>query len=142
MCQSDSLARINAKIAAQMHAEIFDNPWSEKSFFDLFTLPPIRYIIINEGLLVYSALFDEIEIATIGILPPYQRQGKGDKLLSDLIEKAKSLNMRRILLEVAVNNAPAIALYEKKGFTLINTRKNYYKTPLGQIDANCYELVL
>ena len=31
-----------------------------------------------------------------------------------------------MMLEVGVNNAPAIALYEKLGYTNISTRRDYY----------------
>jgi ribosomal-protein-alanine N-acetyltransferase len=31
-----------------------------------------------------------------------------------------------MMLEVGVNNSPAIALYESLGYSIINTRKNYY----------------
>jgi ribosomal-protein-alanine N-acetyltransferase len=31
-----------------------------------------------------------------------------------------------MMLEVGVNNASAIALYQSLGYSIINTRKNYY----------------
>ena len=43
----------------------------------------------------------------------------------------------RIILEVASNNEPAINLYKKCGFKIINIRKKYYKN----IDALVMEKV-
>ena len=34
-----------------------------------------------------------------------------------------------VFLEVRRSNAPAIALYEKLGFTSVGIRKNYYDSP-------------
>ena len=50
-----------------------------------------------------------------------------------MIENAKSIGAKRMLLEVKVNNNPALKLYEKFGFTKMGLRKRYYM-PEG-IDA-------
>ena len=50
-----------------------------------------------------------------------------------MIENAKSIGAKRMLLEVRVNNNPALKLYEKFGFTKMGLRKRYYM-PEG-IDA-------
>ena len=54
-------------------------------------------------------------------------------LLKTMIENAKSIGAKRMLLEVRVNNNPALKLYEKFGFTKMGLRKRYYM-PEG-IDA-------
>jgi ribosomal-protein-alanine N-acetyltransferase len=40
-----------------------------------------------------------------------------------------------VFLEVARDNAAAIALYKKMGFSLISTRKNYYQINNTRVDA-------
>jgi RimJ/RimL family protein N-acetyltransferase len=52
----------------------------------------------------------------MGIHPNYRRRGLGGRLLSACIEKAWSKGLTRIELEARVDNAAAIALYEKVGF--------------------------
>ena len=52
----------------------------------------------------------------MGIHPNYRRRGLGGRLLSACIEKAWSKGLSRIELEARVDNAAAIALYEKVGF--------------------------
>ena len=43
--------------------------------------------------------------------------------------------VRRLLLEVAVDNHPAIALYGALGFVEAGRRRGYYRTAHGPADA-------
>ncbi|MDK7189467.1 ribosomal protein S18-alanine N-acetyltransferase [Bifidobacterium sp. UMB1230] len=76
---------------------------------------------------------DDAQIMTIGVAKEYQKQGIASNLLKTMIENAKSIGAKRMLLEVKVNNNPALKLYEKFGFTKMGLRKRYYM-PEG-IDA-------
>ena len=49
---------------------------------------------------------------------------------------AKINNVKKIFLDVAEDNLPAIKLYEKSGFHLIHRRKGYYQN--GTTDALIY----
>jgi ribosomal protein S18 acetylase RimI-like enzyme len=62
-------------------------------------------------------------IATVGVLPEYRRQGVGRALIE---ECEKSMKMQHVRLNVRVNNAEAIALYEKMGYYRIDVWNNYY----------------
>jgi putative acetyltransferase len=54
----------------------------------------------------------------------FQRRGIGTALLAALLDTADNwLNLRRLELTVYVDNAGAIALYEKFGFTIEGTRR-------------------
>jgi putative acetyltransferase len=54
----------------------------------------------------------------------FQRRGIGIAMLAALIDAADNwLNLRRLELTVYVDNAGAIALYEKFGFTIEGTRR-------------------
>ena len=63
-------------------------------------------------------------IATIGVLPSYQRRGIGSKLL---IACEEQLGTSRIRLSVRKSNEPAIFLYESFGYHRIDTWSNYYQ---------------
>lgn len=76
---------------------------------------------------------DDAQIMTIGVAKEYQKRGIASNLLKTMIENAKSIGAKRMLLEVRVNNNPALKLYEKFGFTKMGLRKRYYM-PEG-IDA-------
>jgi len=45
------------------------------------------------------------------------------------VEQLKKQGSQCLTLEVRASNMPAIALYEKLGFTQIGRRKNYYRNP-------------
>lgn len=70
---------------------------------------------------------DVAQIMTVGVSPAARRQGVGKLLMNALIDRATQLGAHGLLLEVAVNNAAAIAMYESFGFETISVRKRYYQ---------------
>ncbi|KFI97507.1 GNAT family N-acetyltransferase [Bifidobacterium stellenboschense] len=83
---------------------------------------------------------EDAEIMDIGVGRRYQRRGLAARMLTWLIGHAREQGARRMLLEVAVNNEPAIALYRRFGFERIGLRRRYYQ-PEG-IDAYVMALEL
>jgi ribosomal-protein-alanine N-acetyltransferase len=83
---------------------------------------------------------DELQLIWIGTRTEHRRRGVGRALLDQLIEDARALGGRRVLLEVSRDNTAAIGLYERKGFSLMRVRRGYYRKT-GQ-DALEMELVL
>jgi len=63
-------------------------------------------------------------IATIGVLPEYQRRGIGRALLRACEEKMTTPQLR---LCVRVDNGSAIRLYESEGYQRIDLWKGYYR---------------
>ena len=62
-------------------------------------------------------------IATIGVLPTYQRQGIGRALLQACETKLKTPRLR---LSVRASNLSAITLYEQEGYRTMDIWKAYY----------------
>ena len=54
-------------------------------------------------------------------------------LLTALVGHAREVGAAEVLLEVRVDNAPAIHLYESSGFRMLGRRRAYYQP--GNIDA-------
>ena len=81
---------------------------------------------------------DDAEIMDIGVSAAYQRHGIAAAMMTWMIERARTQGARRLLLEVRVDNTPALALYKRFGFTTIGLRKRYYQ-PEG-IDAHVMAL--
>ncbi len=129
-------------IAEKIHKTGFDFPWNKDSFKSLLALPTTIGWINEKGLLVCSQVFDEMEILTICVIPELRQKGLGTKWLAHLFRYAATHGIKRIFLEVSVQNNPALHLYEKNGFTTIGRRKNYYKTYDGLVDAICMEKIL
>ncbi len=62
-------------------------------------------------------------IATVAVLPEYQRQGVG----SALLERCEAeLSTPRVRLCVRTGNTDAIRLYERSGYRVIDTWRRYY----------------
>ena len=70
---------------------------------------------------------DVSQVMTIGVAHAVQRQGLGTALLTALVERSRELGASAVLLEVAVDNAPAMALYERFGFEVLTRRRRYYQ---------------
>ncbi len=87
------------------------------------------------GICVFSKALDEAEILQIFIRYEKQRNGFGTILLSEILNLLQSQQIAQVFLEVMVGNNPAIQLYQKLGFNIIGTRKNYYKVDGKYIDA-------
>lgn len=52
----------------------------------------------------------------VGVVPDRRGSGVGESLTRMLLDQARQAGAREMVLEVIVENAPAIALYEKLGF--------------------------
>lgn len=83
------------------------------------------------GFLMYSVLYSTIDVLDIIVEEKFRNQKIASILLDYMI--TNSTPGGRIYLEVAVNNEPAIHLYEKFGFKIIHTRKKYYGTLDGYV---------
>ena len=69
---------------------------------------------------------DNIDILSIFVEEKYRKKNIGSNLLKELINNNRYLK-QSIMLEVSTNNTPAINLYKKMGFQIINIRKKYYE---------------
>ena len=145
MLNSDSfqpvvLTKNHCSVASVIHQTGFDFSWSTETFESLLLLPTTLGWIDETGVLICSRVCDEIEILTICVHKNYRHHGYGDKWLDFLFQYADAHQINRILLEVSVENIPALKLYQKKGFIEIARRKNYYKKKDGTFcDAVCME---
>ena len=66
-------------------------------------------------------------VMTIGVTAAHQGRGVGRVLLAALLEEARRERAASVLLEVRVDNAAALALYERFGFTRMGRRRGYYQ---------------
>lgn len=76
------------------------------------------------GFILAMKLFDESEILILYVDKLFRKKGIAKKLINYLINP---INSKSILLEVSNKNLPALNLYEKFEFKIINIRKNYYQ---------------
>lgn len=145
--QFRELARGDAADVAAIEAELFagENPWSHDAFVAEFAAPHTFYLGAFDGqrLVGYAGLAvlgpredPECEVHTIGVDVKYQGRGIGRTLMDQLLHTADLLDAP-VYLEVRTDNAPAIGLYERYGFSTLGTRKGYYQ-PSG---ADAYTMM-
>ena len=79
------------------------------------------------GLCSAWLVIDELHINFIAVHPTHQRKGLGKILLSNLMNRSKSLQTNHINLEVSDNNKSAKAFYKSMGFKKVGYRSNFYK---------------
>ena len=126
-----------------IEAELFagDPPWSAEEFrSELAGVPETRWYTVAEdesgelagyaGLRVVDGTAD---IQTVAVAPAHQRRGLGTVLLGALIDEARRRRATEMLLEVRVDNEPALALYRRHSFERIARRRGYFGA--GHIDG-------
>lgn len=90
------------------------------------------WILEDEGRVVGQLAIHRIAyapgVATLGmlVLPEARGQGAGRLLLQTALEWARETDLRKIELEVFVENSRAIALYERAGFAVEGIRRDHY----------------
>lgn len=112
-----------------------ENPWPENVFMVEFAHPHTFYMGVfdEEQLLGYAGMAmlgprddPEFEIHTIGVDPKQQRRGIATLLMDNLMHVADEFDAQ-VFLEVRTDNEPAIAMYERYGFSNQGIRRNYYQ---------------
>ncbi|MPM85852.1 Mycothiol acetyltransferase [bioreactor metagenome] len=87
--------------------------------------------------LSFKGLRKKSVIFSIAIDKEFRNRGFGRKLLKESIKEMKINNVSAIFLYVNVNNVPAVKLYEKTGFTILNEVENI----CGK-NERCYKMEL
>ena len=72
-------------------------------------------------------ILNELHITVLVVNPLHLRKRLGTLLLSTIIDRAKSLGVNKIILEVKETNEPAKALYENLGFKITGHRSQLYR---------------
>ena len=116
---------------ARIEAECFSDPWNRRMLAETFLSDHFFGVLLEEegAVTAYggaTVAADEAEIELIATAEMYRRCGRGEKILSDLLEEAKRRGARRVYLEVRVSNAAAMQMYLKNGFAGLYARSRYY----------------
>ena len=121
-------------------------PWSHGVFRDCL-LAGYSCVVVEHGDLVVaygilSVTASEAHILNLCVDSNYRQLGYGDRLLDEILMRARRADVNEIFLEVRPSNTIAIALYEKKGFCQIKYRPAYYQARAGREDAAVFSKVL
>ena len=119
---------------AELEKICFSDPWSERSIASELDNKLAFWLVAVEGDTVAGyigsqTVMDETDMMNVAVHPDFRRRGIAEALVNGLVEELKNNGSHCLTLEVRASNAPAIALYEKLGFSEIGRRKNYYRNP-------------
>ncbi len=116
---------------ADLHAGAFSAPWDAAAFEVLLSQSGVFAIEAPEGFILIRAVADEAEILTLAVAPAARRRGVGARLVREGADAAAAQGAARLFLEVADDNAAALALYARAGFAEAGRRPGYYTRPDG-----------
>ncbi len=123
---------------ARLHALAFvvPRPWSAGEFAGLTARADTILIGDGDGFLLGRVIADEAELLTLAVAPEARRRGIGAALVGAFLARSAERGAATAFLEVAADNAAAIALYSAAGFARTGLRKGYFRHPEGRpIDA-------
>jgi len=116
-----------------MERELFGaGAWSAAMLAEELVGPGRWYVGVEvDGILAgYAGLWfdgDDAQVMTIGTAAAHQGRGLGRVMLDALVARARELGATSVLLEVRVDNDPALRLYERAGFVRLGRRRGYYQ---------------
>lgn len=120
---------------AALEQELFpQDAWDLASWWhELAGRPHRDYLVLTDpdGVLGYAGLDHGGEVSdvmTIAVHPRGRGHGLGQRLLDELVARARQAGAQRIMLEVRADNAAARGLYERSGFATVATRRGYYQS--------------
>jgi len=110
--------------------------WETETYHGLFRAGALpRLLLVLEeatqvtGFIIALCCGSEWEIESIAVKDDARRRGLGDKLMGELLARARAGGAEAIFLEVRESNRAARKLYEKKGFVEAGRRPAYYSNP-------------
>ena len=92
------------------------------------------------GFCLGNQVFDIFEIYSIFVHPLYRRNGIAKKILDECIIFCQEKKVKKIILEVNVENKVAKKFYSFNEFKNCGVRKDYYFSESGRKDAQLMEL--
>ena len=121
----------------EVEGESFSNPWTRDMYvWELQNRSVCHIFIVRTpecrvaGFCACWLVFDEVHINNVAIRPAYRGLGMGTALLQHVLAEGRRLGARRATLEVRASNVGARRLYERLGFYMAGTRRNYYTSPV------------
>lgn len=117
----------------------YEFPWSHGVFRDCLLAGYQNIVLVRgdavAGYGVLSVAAGEAHILNLCVDPAFRSRGYGEKVLDEMLFRARSTSVRQVFLEVRPSNERALALYKKKGFHQVANRPAYYQAHDGREDA-------
>lgn len=126
-------------LVSDIERRSYEYPWSHGVFRDCL-LAGYQCIVLDRdervaGYGILSIAAGEAHILNLCVDPMFRSHGYGERLLDEILFRARAASVREIFLEVRPSNQTALALYRKKGFHQVSNRPAYYQAQAGREDA-------
>lgn len=116
----------------------FQTPWRFSTFSGEIVNKGISfpYVIVHRiverviGYIIYWKIQEEVQISNFALHPDFRGKGIGEAVMRRIIKAIQRDGGVYVFLEVRPSNLSARSLYNKLGFKVLGTRKDYYQTPL------------
>lgn len=115
----------------------FSNPWSRQMFIWEMQNAGVSYAYVLRtpewrvaAFCTVWLVLDEVHINNVAVRPECRGQGAGRVLLACVLTEGAAHGAARATLEVRRSNTAALKLYERMGFKVGGTRRNYYTSPV------------
>jgi ribosomal-protein-alanine N-acetyltransferase len=103
--------------------------WTAQEFTELLDHKGCVFAGTADSFAIGRAVLDEVELLSLATTPHLRRQGLAMTALHAFEDAATARGVTTFHLEVAADNAGALALYQKAGYAQIARRKAYYARP-------------
>ena len=121
-------------VFVSLDKELFPySPWSASQYKEEFSAPTRHFVVAlddEQSIIGYAGVFApgaaEADVLTVGVVPNHRGKGVARQLMELLTNWAHKQGSTAMMLEVKVDNAEAIGLYESLGYSKLNTRKDYF----------------
>lgn len=137
----DDLAHV-----ADIERRSYEFPWTQGVFRDCLLADYVCLVLTVEGRVagygILSVAAGEAHVLNLCVDPEYRHYGYGEKILNEMLARARGAKVEQVFLEVRPSNKGAMALYKKKGFHQIAQRPAYYQARRGREDAAVLALKL
>ncbi|MEC7304683.1 MAG: GNAT family N-acetyltransferase [Pseudomonadota bacterium] len=118
------------------------NPLSLRNLQELASRPAFRgYVAVPEinadpaGYALVLAGGGSADLVSVAVMPTALRRGVATRLLLFALADLAAEGVEDVTLEVAVDNVPARALYDRLGFSEAGRRPGYYRRDRELVDA-------
>ena len=118
-----------------IEGESFSEPWSQAAFVQEMVNDRAHYLVIEEddkiiGYGGFWQILDEGHFTNLAIVPEYRNRGFGSKIITAMLNYARTIEITSVTLEVREHNENALRAYKALGFHIEAKRSHYYTKPV------------
>jgi [ribosomal protein S18]-alanine N-acetyltransferase len=116
----------------EIEKRCFTYPWTMAMFLSCIRHSPSDCSLVARkggaaiGYAIFQVIIDEMHLLNIAVDLDCQMKGIGSRILKKVHKIAEERDVTAIYLEVRRSNEPAINMYKKFGYQIIDVRKKYY----------------